>query len=85
MTALAGAARLRVNAIACAGRGPCAEMPPELISLDDRGFPIIREAAVPGHVLGDARVTVRACPRLALWLERRTGAEGAKITPAGDQ
>ena len=85
MTARAGATRLRVNAIACDGRGLCAEMLPALISLDDWGFPIIRDTAVPGHLLGDAQVTVRACPRLALWLERRTGAEDAKITPAGDQ
>ena len=33
-------ARLRVDPIACDGRGLCAEALPELITLDDWGFPI---------------------------------------------
>jgi len=65
----AGAVRLRVDPIACDGRGLCAEMLPELITLDDWGFPVISGDAVPGGLLEDARETVRACPRLALRLE----------------
>lgn len=63
--------RLRVNAIACDGRGVCAEILPELIALDDWGYPIISAGPVPGHLLADARDTVRACPKLALRLEPR--------------
>jgi ferredoxin len=63
--------RLRVNAIACDGRGLCAGLLPELIKLDDWGYPIIRPGAVPGDLLADARETVRACPKLALRLEAR--------------
>jgi len=59
----AGAARLRVDPIACDGRGLCAE------TLPDWGFPVISGDAVPGDQLDDARETVRACPRLALRLE----------------
>ena len=59
-------ARLRVDPIACDGRALCAEMLPELITLDDWGFPIIGEDPVPRRLLGDVRVTVRACPKLAL-------------------
>ena len=59
-------ARLRVNPIACDGRALCAEMLPELITLDDWGFPIISDGPLPRRLLGDVRVTVRACPKLAL-------------------
>jgi ferredoxin len=65
----AGGARLRVDPIACDGRGLCAEMLPELITPDDWGFPVVSGDAVPGDLLDDARETVRACPRLALRLE----------------
>ena len=63
--------RLRVDPIACAGRRLCAEVLPELITLDDWGFPIIRAGDVPGPLLADAREAVRVCPKLALWLEER--------------
>ncbi|HEV2451976.1 MAG TPA: ferredoxin [Streptosporangiaceae bacterium] len=69
--ARAAGARLRIGPIACDGRGLCAELLPELITLDDWGYPIITRAAVPGRLLADARETVRACPLLALRLEHR--------------
>ena len=56
--------------IACKGRGLCAEALPELITLDDWGFPIVSGRPVPARLLPDARETVRACPQLALRLER---------------
>ena len=37
-------ARLRVNPIMCEGHGLCAELLPELIRLDDWGYPIIDQA-----------------------------------------
>ena len=67
-------ARLRVNFIACDGRGLCAEALPELITLDDWGFPIVTDHDVPPWLLGDARATVQSCPRLALRLD--TGPAG---------
>jgi ferredoxin len=63
-------ARLRVDFIACKGRGLCAEALPELITLDDWGFPIVSGRPVPPGLLPDARETVRACPLLALRFER---------------
>ncbi len=63
-------ATLRVDPIACDGRGLCAEVLPELITLDDWGFPIIRDGAVPGRLRAEARETVRICPKLALRLDR---------------
>ena len=62
-------ARLRVDPIACDGRGLCAEILPELIALDDWGFPII-QGEVPGPLAENAREAVRVCPKLALRLER---------------
>jgi ferredoxin len=61
---------LRVDPIACDGRALCAEILPELISLDDWGFPIIRAGAVPGRLQGEAREALRICPKLALRLDR---------------
>jgi ferredoxin len=60
---------LQVDRIACDGRGLCAEILPELITLDDWGFPIIRDGAVPDRLREEARETVRICPKLALRLE----------------
>jgi ferredoxin len=63
---------LRVDPIACDGRAVCAEILPELISLDDWGFPIIRADAVPDHLSGEAREAIRICPKLALRLDRHS-------------
>ncbi len=60
-------ARLRVDPIACDGRGICAELLPELITLDDWGFPIIADE-VPGALREEATEAVRLCPKLALRL-----------------
>lgn len=61
---------LKVDPIACAGRGLCAELLPELVTLDDWGFPVIAGREVPARLAADARATVRACPLLALRLDR---------------
>ena len=61
--------RVRVNPIACEAHGLCAEILPELIRLDDWGYPIIDESAVPPDLVGLAERAVDACPTLALLLE----------------
>ena len=61
---------LRVDPIACDGRAVCAEVVPELISLDDWGFPLIQAGAVPDHLHDEAREAIRICPKLALRLDR---------------
>ena len=63
---------LSVNPVACAGRALCAEALPELITLDDWGFPVIRPGGVPPALAGEAREAVRICPKLALRLGRGT-------------
>lgn len=62
---------LRVDPIRCDAHGHCAELLPELVDLDDWGYPIISGEPVPDHLLDDARRAVAACPRLALRLERQ--------------
>jgi ferredoxin len=66
-------ARLIVDPIACDGRGLCAELLPELIKLDDWGFPMIPDGDIPARLQGEAATVVRLCPRLALRLERAAG------------
>lgn len=65
---MTGRQRLVVNPIACAGRGLCAEVAPDLITLDDWGYPIIRPGAIPAGLDASAREAVRLCPVLALTL-----------------
>ncbi len=69
---------IAVDRTRCSGHGLCAELLPELIRLDDWGYPIIAPGPVPEHpgtqapkglgVTGHARRAVAACPALALKL-----------------
>lgn len=61
--------RLRVDPIACTGHGICAELLPELIRLDDWGYPIVEDGPVDPSLTADARRAITACPALALKLE----------------
>jgi ferredoxin len=62
------AARLQVNPIACSGHGVCAELLPELISLDEWGYPLIDSRPVPPGLWRSAKRAVTDCPALALRL-----------------
>ena len=48
----AGRLRMRVNPIACDGHGLCAELLPEIVSLDDWGYPMPVVAEVPAGAGG---------------------------------
>ena len=61
---------LKVNPIDCTGHGVCAELLPELISLDEWGYPIVDPRPVPPALDREARRAVAACPALALKLMR---------------
>jgi ferredoxin len=60
--------RLRVNPVACSGHGLCAELLPELVTLDEWGYPVISDTPVPAVLTRSARRAVTDCPALALWL-----------------
>jgi ferredoxin len=64
---------LRVNPIACTGHGICAELLPELITLDPWGYPIMPTEPVPDELTGLAKKAVADCPALALFVSRRKG------------
>lgn len=59
--------RLRVDWPACEARGLCHELLPEVVRLDEWGYPMVT-GEVPDELVPDARAAVRACPRLALRL-----------------
>jgi len=61
---------LRVDPIACRAHGLCAELLPEVVDLDEWGYPLLR--ALPGHLLAEARRAAAACPALALRLTNPT-------------
>lgn len=79
---------LAVDRIRCDGYGMCAEMLPELIELDDWGYPILVPGAIPSKLLSLARQAVDICPVLALRLVGTTEApqragvvRGAAVPP----
>jgi len=68
-----------VNPIACSGHGVCAELLPELITLDEWGYPVIAEGgAIPARLARTARRAVTDCPALALLLVPRGNSEEAQ-------
>lgn len=60
---------LRLDRVACEGHGACAELLPELITLDEWGYPIVHSTAVPADLAAHARRAVAACPVLALRID----------------
>ena len=62
--------RLRVNPTQCTGYGYCAEIVPELVGVDDWGYPIVDGRDIESDdVLKLARKAVATCPRLALLID----------------
>ena len=59
--------RLRVDWPACRGRGLCHELLPEVVELDEWGYPIVT-GPVTELLRADAETAVSSCPRLALRL-----------------
>ncbi len=69
---------LAVDPTKCVGHALCHEVFPEMIALDDWGYPIISRGVVPRELLPLARRARSVCPALALRLERRPRAEPAR-------
>jgi ferredoxin len=66
--------QLTVDRIKCDGHGLCAELLPELIRLDDWGYPIVAPGAIPKYLLPHAKRAIEQCPVLALALRRTQAA-----------
>ena len=62
--------RLAVNWTTCVGHGMCAELLPELIQLDDWGYPIVRPGPIPPELEPHVKRAIEACPTLALLVQR---------------
>jgi ferredoxin len=75
-----GGQEIAVDRIRCDGFGMCAELLPELIELDDWGYPIVAGRPVPAQLLEHARRAVAVCPVLAL---RLRGVARATMTAGG--
>lgn len=65
---MSAARRLRVDWPACKANGVCAGVLPELIRLDEWGYPIVSVKPVPEAVTKDAQRAVDQCPTQALRL-----------------
>jgi len=61
--------QLKLDPILCDGYGQCAELLPELVELDEWGYPMLPREPVSRRHETDARRAVKMCPRLALSLE----------------
>ena len=62
---------ITIDRIRCDGHGHWAELLPELIRLDDWGYPIIASGPVPKQLSAHAKRAVATCPVLAFALRRR--------------
>jgi ferredoxin len=69
------AVTIAIDPIACDGHGLCAELLPELVELDDWGYPIVAPGSVPPHLVDHARRAVTYCPVLAFRLRPTANAE----------
>jgi len=76
------AVTIAIDRIACDGHGLCAELLPELIELDDWGYPIVAPGSVPPHLLEHAKRAVTYCPVLALKLRQVEAGESRASAPA---
>ncbi len=63
--------KIRVDPILCDGYGQCAELLPEVVQLDEWGYPILPREPITRALEPSARRAVAMCPRLALSLEGR--------------
>ena len=65
--------QLLIDRTACTGHGVCAELLPELLDLDEWGYPMVPSGPVPPSLEKHARRAVNGCPVLALRLRKVEG------------
>ncbi|MEU1167534.1 ferredoxin [Streptomyces sp. NPDC005921] len=64
------AERFTMDWTLCDGHALCADVVPELIRMEQDGYPVLSATAVPPRLAARARLAVRRCPTLALRVER---------------
>ena len=77
-----GETQLTVDWTRCQGHGLCARVVPELVRLDEHGYPEFLDAPVPFWLSRDAKQAVDMCPALALSLTRVTAEPALSALPA---
>ena len=60
--------RLKVDWARCSGHGLCARIAPEMVQLDNQGYPMFLDMPVPFWLEKEAQQAVEMCPALALSL-----------------
>ena len=77
LTAGRGPQRLVVDWPRCDGHGLCAEVLPELVSLDEWGYPVVANGQVPDHLRRDAARARDACPAVTRSRRRATAGQAS--------
>ena len=72
---------LQVDPTLCVGHRLCSEMLPELIGVDDWGYPILPRDPVPRAYRRMAARATAACPALALRLDANPPRRRARVDP----
>lgn len=63
--------RITIDPVACDAYGYCAEILPEIIGLDEWGYPIIRERPLDRDLVALAKQAARDCPKRAITLREK--------------
>jgi ferredoxin len=63
-----GELQLSLDWTRCQGHGLCGRIVPELMQLDQQGYPVMLDMPVPPWLEREARQAVQMCPELALRL-----------------
>jgi ferredoxin len=71
------ALQISIDRIRCDGHGLCTEILPELVRMDDWGYPIVAPGPVPEHLMPLAERAMADCPVLAIALRRAERAKPA--------
>jgi ferredoxin len=62
--------KVTVDPIRCRAHELCADLLPELVRLDEWGYPVVTPGPVPAGLAAEARGAAAACPALALRLRK---------------
>ena len=76
--------RLQVDWPTCKAHGVCAELLPEIVELDEWGYPVLAPGPVPASLRRYAQRAVSSCPTLALRLVP-TDEQEREVTPDGQR
>ena len=71
--------KLKIDWIACNGYGVCEAAAPDLVVLDDWGYPILPDGPVPPDLVGQAKKAINDCPMLALAWENKASLTSGRL------